>query len=273
MKRIVLCADDYGQAPEISKAILKLGQMQRISAISCLVTSPYWEEHAAWLTSLHHEIDIGLHLNFTEGRSLSSDFCKRYGAFRGRSILFNRRIYFEPKIVLSECLAQLQAFINVMGRLPDFIDGHHHIHQFPPFNNAVIEMVRSRLEKRVIYVRCVKEKIYFSPPTGLLKKLALNPLGYLFEKKLQAHHIPYNQAFAGIYSFKRFNAYRDYFMRFLTSLPPVGGLVMCHPGLKNQDSDLMSQVRNHEFKYLSSVQFGQDCASKNIEIAPFYMKK
>src|SRR5262245_51710288 len=79
MKNIVLCADDYGQAPPISAGILSLIKHRRLSAVSCMVNTPFWREHAQWLKPYSSQIDIGLHLNLTEGKPLSETYQAVHG--------------------------------------------------------------------------------------------------------------------------------------------------------------------------------------------------
>src|SRR5205085_3946565 len=78
-KRIVLCADDYGQAPAISEGIINLLQNNRLSATSCMVNTIYWEDHAKWLAPFRQQKDIGLHFNLTEGKPLSREYKKIQG--------------------------------------------------------------------------------------------------------------------------------------------------------------------------------------------------
>src|SRR5579883_2854375 len=78
-KRIVLCADDYVQAPAISQGIVALLKEKRLSAVSCMVNTPFWVDEATWLQPYESQADIGLHWNLTEGRALSRAFISTYG--------------------------------------------------------------------------------------------------------------------------------------------------------------------------------------------------
>ena len=78
-KRIVLCADDYGQAPAISDGIIELLKDQRLSAVSCMTNTPDWPIYAKNLLPFRLERDIGLHFNLTEGKPLSEQFRAKYG--------------------------------------------------------------------------------------------------------------------------------------------------------------------------------------------------
>src|SRR5436190_22116683 len=78
-KNIVLCADDYGQAPAISKGIISLLEKGRLSAVSCMVNMPGRPEAALWLQPFADQADMGLHFNLTEGKPLSQSFKNAYG--------------------------------------------------------------------------------------------------------------------------------------------------------------------------------------------------
>src|SRR5690349_9878789 len=71
-KTVILCADDYGQNAAISQAIIELIKKNRLSATSCMVTSPDWLTQAKQLNSFNNQLDIGLHFNLTEGNFLST---------------------------------------------------------------------------------------------------------------------------------------------------------------------------------------------------------
>jgi predicted glycoside hydrolase/deacetylase ChbG (UPF0249 family) len=62
-KRIVLCADDYGQAPAISQGIIELLNQSRLSATSCMVNMPDWPVSAKELLPFINYVDLGLHFN------------------------------------------------------------------------------------------------------------------------------------------------------------------------------------------------------------------
>jgi predicted glycoside hydrolase/deacetylase ChbG (UPF0249 family) len=66
-RTLTLCADDYGVSPGVSTGIARLARSQRLSAISCITNSPHWEAAAERLAGLPDSVQVGLHLNFTEG--------------------------------------------------------------------------------------------------------------------------------------------------------------------------------------------------------------
>jgi predicted glycoside hydrolase/deacetylase ChbG (UPF0249 family) len=51
MKRIVLCADDFGQSAAISQGILQLVQAGRLSAVSCMTEADSWRSISACIST------------------------------------------------------------------------------------------------------------------------------------------------------------------------------------------------------------------------------
>lgn len=272
-KRIVLCADDYGQAPAISQGIIALIKYGRLSATSCLVTSPYWLESAKWLKPFGFSVDVGLHLNLTEGKALSRSFIDHYGEdlFALPSLLcraLTRQL--RQDVIIAEFEAQLDRFIEGFGEAPCFIDGHQHIHQFPVIRDALIVVYKKRLDVEMPYVRWVNEKVSFSDFLFNFKKLIIISTGkHQFRQLLDNNQIPYNSSFAGIYPFgSAANHYREWFLKFLQASED-GGMIMCHPALSgDEQSDPIARARYLEYQYLFGNQFLQDCYVNSVALMP-----
>lgn len=272
-KRIVLCADDYGQALAISKAIIMLVQQKRITATSCLVNSPHWPEHAGWLLPFKDQIDIGLHFNLTQGQALSREFQTAYGAsFSPLSKVLVRSLtqQFQHEIIVAELEAQLDAFQKALGFLPDYLDGHQHVHQFPVIRNALLEVYEKHLRSPNAYVRSVNMPLKASDVWRDFKKVVIQLTGgATFSNLLTVRQIPHNRVFSGIYSFNPSQPYPDQFRHFLATIAD-GGLIMCHPGLEaTTGQDPIEEARFNEFQYFSSEQFLKDCEIENITLTRF----
>jgi predicted glycoside hydrolase/deacetylase ChbG (UPF0249 family) len=258
-KHIVLCADDYGQGPAISQGIIALVKQCRLSAVSCMVTAPYWREHASWLKPFQAQADIGLHFNLTENKTSLSKLMLQ-------SVL--RQL--SHQAIVTELHTQIDTFIDAMGALPDFIDGHQHVHQFPMIRDALIAVYRQRFPTKKPYIRLIKENIR---PTDLfrgIKKLVVQVMGAkALQTLLSQHHIPHNLSFSGMYAFKHAKAYQTLFPLFLSAISDRG-LIMCHPGLASTSaSDLIAASRAWEYEYFSSDQFLADCHAHNTIVTRF----
>ena|SRR3990167_3307808 len=271
-KRIVLCADDYGQAEEISHAIIKLIEKNRLSATSCIVNTPWWPQHASWLKSFQSQIDIGLHFNLTEGQALSSAFLKQYGDnFLGFKNLISKAFCHQlnRQTIAAECRAQLDCFINNLGFYPRFIDGHQHVHQFPIIRDALIEVYQARLQQHASFIRLARPKIKITDIIHNVKKILIYAMG---SKQLQfllkKYAIPFNHSFSGIYTFNQSNNYAALFSLFLQEVDDRG-LIMCHPAIATNMSDRITFARYDEYQYLASDQFPHDCLAQNVLIQQF----
>lgn len=247
MKELWLCADDYAQNADISAGIRDLYTQQHINAISCMTNMPLWSKEGQELVTLHDQGYLGLHLNFTEGYALSEAWRSRYGQkFHPLWWMIVHRL--DCNIVLEECIAQLEAFHQIIGRMPDFIDGHQHVHQFPCIADMLLPLLVKERFQGIVRVSAHERRWAFS-----LKSMVIAILGgRRLRRLLKEQGIACNTSFAGIYSFGNAPDYRDYFKSFLTHSVDQG-LIMCHPGRVSTDhADPLHAFRHHELVYLQS---------------------
>lgn len=268
MKNIVLCADDYGQNQSISQAIILLLEKKRLSATSCMTTSSDWLKQAKWLQPWIGQADIGLHFNLTEGKPLSEKLVNSQG-FLPLSKLLMKAYWrlLNPSAIEAELHAQLDAFEAGLGCLPDFMDGHQHIHQLPVIRDVFVKVYDKRLRQKNAYLRCVHDpKVYIRLANRhYVKGLIIQMLGAsAFKKMVIKRRIPHNSSFSGIYQFKDSARYSAIFPRLLDQVRD-GGIMMCHPGLMSTDEgDVIAEARYREFLYLESNQFVLDCFEAGV---------
>lgn len=258
-KSIVLCADDYGQAEAISQGILALVKLGRLSAVSCMVTTAYWPEHAKWLSPFHLQVDLGLHFNLTEGKSTLTKLIAK--------ALFHR---LHVSDIVTELNNQIDVFQKNMGFLPHFIDGHQHIQHFPIIRDALIEVYLKRFHDQKPYIRISNEKSKSLAGIANVKKLIVEFLGIkALKNRLIEHKIPHNQSFSGMYAFSQEADYSKLFPEFLQAVGDKG-LIMCHPGLASFfANDPIASARYREYEYFMSEKFIADCAKHGVIIERF----
>ena len=110
MKRLVVCADDFGQSAPVDAGILTLARAGRLTAVSCLSEAPDFARSAPALRD--SGADAGLHLDLTEGfggaapAGLGALVARSYLGLLDRAAL-RRRI-----------AAQLDAFERKLGPRP-----------------------------------------------------------------------------------------------------------------------------------------------------------
>lgn len=266
-KRIVLCADDYGQALEISQGIIQLIQQKRLSATTCMVNQAGWEQQALSLKAFRGQIDIGLHFNLTSGVALSNPYKTTHGEpfFPLSRLLWRSFLYqLQQSAIEAELHAQIDQFQAGMGFLPEFIDGHQHVHQFPIIRNALIKVHQQRVPQAYIRylggaveIHDFKQMIIYATGTKALMRLLIK------------YKIPHNSSFSGIYDFKNALQYASFFPNFLQAVQDKG-LIMCHPGLATStNQDEIATARYHEYQYFLSDQFLADCRAQEVEVGRF----
>lgn len=261
MKALTLCADDFAQSPAISAAILELIACQRIAATSVMSQSPLWPALAGELAGLAGQADIGLHFNLThpftdDARPLSHWLLKSQARLLSRSWLRDG------------LLRQIDSFTEHFQRLPDFIDGHQHVHALPVIRGALFEAISLRWKDG--------ERPYLRAPDRLghagdswLKALVLKGVSKGFARHADALGFATSPWFAGLYSLTPETNFAELMQRWL-ALCPDGSLLMCHPGHAASDGDdPIGAARALEYRYLSSQRFDEDCQRNAVVIRRF----
>lgn len=273
---IALCADDYGYRPGVSTAITRLAQRGRLSATSALVTFPDWARAGAEIDGLAAQVDVGLHLDFVEGKPLSS---ARALAPAGRFPGINRLIL----MALSHCLPlqevrdeafrQADAFLKATGRLPDFIDGHQHAHALPGVCAITADLAVALRPGDPLPVRVPGEKWgrILSRRTAPAKALSIAVLTKGMEPTASALGVPVNAGFSGIYDFAAAGDLAEMFSAFVHHLG-ARPLIMCHPGDRDASAEVADPItaaRQREADYLASDDFVQLLERENLRLDRF----
>lgn len=277
---LVLCADDFALAPGVDEGIVCLAEAGRLSAISCMAVKADWPHAARRLEALSDRCDIGLHLTLTDQPPLGPMPQLASGgvlpplsrlfaaAFAGR--LSRGDAAAEVK---AEMVRQWDAFVQARGRLPDFVDGHQHVHLLPGVRSVVLDQVmRSPLGERPWLRSC------WEPPARVLarriatgKALLLAALSLPLRRAAALVRLPTNTSFRGVHGFAAKADYAAMFPHFLKgrSRRP---LIMCHPGLVDdrlRAVDAVVEPRQDEYAYFSSDRFPDDLAEAGLRIARF----
>ena len=167
--------------------------------------------------------------------------------------------------IATEFLAQLDQFVTTMQQLPDFIDGHQHVHQFPVIRRVILDLYEKRLKKNGTAIRATWPSINLPNYQFKAKVLAMTG-GKALSKQLFKLDIPHNHYFSGIYNFAPDTNYRDLFRKWL-HLAKEDTLIMCHPGEELTPQDNISAARFVELDYFASDHFINDCEEYAIHLA------
>lgn len=259
-RRIVLCADDYGISPAVSGAIRDLIGKKRINATSVMVTAPSFShaEAAALREAAGNHAAIGLHLTLTAPfPPHTHGFAPlRHGTFLPLASMARRGLSrsLTPALLDTEIAGQFAAFRDAFGRVPDYVDGHQHIHVFPQISEALLRVTKHAAPRAWLRQcgRAVRKNL---EPKGLV----LDALSRRFRRLAAEHGLRTNPAFAGTYAFSTRADYAKLFPDFLDGMPD-GGVIMCHPGIVDAELarlDPLTDLREREYAFFLGDAFAQ----------------
>lgn len=244
---IIVCADDFGTSFEVNDAIIELLRQKRISAVNCLVTGRAWDEEADLLKDFKDIVDIGLHLSYRDipfNKILISAYLRRLGR----------------KTIFKEFQSQLSCFFEKLGRLPDFIDGHNHIHQLPVFRLALMDLINTMGAEK-IYIRnsAISLRDIFARKISILKNILIAIPGSSLKKYLSKRRIHTNDDLLGIYDFNTDKEAGKIVEAFLKTAKRPNSILMVHPGYGNKrcnyKNNCFDSKRKQEMEYLESEQY------------------
>ena len=254
--RINVIADDYGLSDGIGSAVRDLIENGKITGTSCMTLFPAWNAQAALLrkTDVSCQPDIGLHLTLTDFASISRPADSQAMPSLGRLLAKSCLGRLDQAAINAELDAQLQRFIGGMGRLPDFIDGHQHIHFLPAVRCWLEERRESlRIGDRLPWLRGAPT-IRSGTSRAIRVKVALvRSIAAGFDNRLKAAGFPVRGPLIGFYEWRRPSAFRSVIRQMEEGLVD-GAVVMCHPGLIDDvlvSRDRMIEARPVEFQALA----------------------
>lgn len=143
-RHLIVTADDYGLTPEVSRGIRESISNGIVSCTSVLMNYVS-ENDLNLLVDLKRgeNFGIGLHLNLTEGISLTRDA-------EFKNIWLN-----DPIFLKEEMLQQKDNFMDLVGEI-DHVNFHHHVH----YDLRVLESFLSIGEFRDIPTRAVNNLMH-----------------------------------------------------------------------------------------------------------------
>jgi predicted glycoside hydrolase/deacetylase ChbG (UPF0249 family) len=275
MSRIWLCADDYGISPGVNRAIRDLIERGRLNATSVMVvTSAIGRDEVEKLQAAaanSPRCAIGLHVTLTAPfRPLTMHFRPLDGGMFppfAKLLRAGQLRRLDPEIIRAEVAMQINAFRDLFGRAPDFVDGHQHAQLYPQARDGFLAAVKDKAPNA--WVRQARRNQPLGQRLASPKALVLDYLSTQFRRRAASAGIATNPAFAGAYDYSRKPDYGALMRGFLNRLPE-DGVVMCHPGFVDDvliALDPLTDVREIEYAYLASDAFAQLLAANKITLS------
>ena len=272
--RIWLCADDYGISPGVNRAIRDLIERGRLNATSVMVvTTAIGRDEVASLqeaAAKSRRCAIGLHVTLTAPfRPLTMHFRPLDG---GMFLPFAKLLRagqlrrLDPEIIRAEIVLQLNAFRDLFGRAPDFVDGHQHVQLYPQARDGFLAAVKERAPNA--WVRQARRNQPLGKRLASPKALLLDFLSTQFSRRAARAGVATNPAFAGAYDFTRKPDFGALMRGFLDGLPE-DGVVMCHPGFVDEiliGLDPLTHQREREYAFLARDDFLSLLAANKVAL-------
>jgi predicted glycoside hydrolase/deacetylase ChbG (UPF0249 family) len=262
-RHFIVCADDFAIDAGAVEAIVELIERGRVTATSALVDAPHWRAAAAALPARPRGAagprgaDIGLHLNLTQPFPAPGGTRAPQRWPLGELIVRCALRAIEPAVLQAEIERQLDAFEDAVGRRPDYIDGHQHVHQLAGVREALVTAVLQRYGTDAPWLRSTR------PPEGVrgIKACGIAALGDRHLRALASGaRLRVSRCLAGVYDFRAATGvererYRQQLGRWL-QLGPDGTVLMCHPATRAAADDPIGAARAMEYATLGSAEFG-----------------
>lgn len=256
IKRLIVAADDFAYSTAVDDAILGLVVAGRITAASCLVTSPRWPEAAGRIEHVvRAKADIGLHLDLTE-------FVRHAGSHT-RLLLASHCGVLDTHRLRATINEQLRRFEDRLCAIPDYIDGHRHVHQLPGVRDALLAAVLERYPLRPPWIRV-------SSASGIGAGLKATVVSLLGSRQMAARcrdlGLTCNKRLLGFYDFSQLDGdHRARLSEWLT-LMRTGDVLMCHPAARADPADPISAARQAEWITLRSDWWPTALSAANVEL-------
>lgn len=142
MSLLVFNADDAGLAAGTDAAILRCAAAGVVRAATVVVNGPTAAAFVA--EALDAGVDIGLHVNLTQGEALAGPqrtLTDDRGRFPGKAELWRRAVAgaLDPAALRAEVTMQWER-IHALGAAPTHVDGHNHVHVLPGVRPVLAEL-------------------------------------------------------------------------------------------------------------------------------------
>jgi len=270
-KRLVVNADDFGMAVEVSRGIMQAARDGIVRGASAMANCPDFDASMDELEQGGGALDLGFHANLTWGRPVSDPkqiptITDSVGNLLPRGRLFAKALLglVSPEEVYRELWAQCAKLSKRLDTI-SHLDGHHHVHVLPGVADAVGRVAR---EFRIPYVR--------SPREGLWSPWHRQSLGRFGIFMLAASNPDYwrRRGFLSSDSFGGFSLgakgdLKGRWMETIDKLPEGVSEIMVHPGFDCRGLDDYSRGREDEVPVLMDPELSERARAGGIDLVSF----
>lgn len=248
MTRIIINADDLGKSKEVNHAIGKALNQGVITSSTIMANTQLWDEIHRIVES-HAKTSFGIHLNLTEGMSLTNSPVLRQYGITDKSNFFTGEIRKVEDLndelsnaIYNELAAQVDKVKNKENIPVSHIDGHHHIHSLTPLSSIMLKVAK---ENGITRIRNRYTWPHAFPHYGFSNKIK----DYLWRQKFNTNGIAFTDYFGSA------NDIITLLRQGRRFSPNTIIELMCHPGhIRYQEEYTLVENREIE-KYINPIQY------------------
>ncbi len=139
--KIIINADDFGFSESINRGIIEAYQEGLISSTTIMMNMPYTED-AIQKWKENPSLNLGLHINLTQGSPISSDvqsLVDQHNVFHNHKKVEKEEVKITYEDAYKEIKAQIEKLQSYNVKI-DHLDYHHPIHLNPSIRKALIDL-------------------------------------------------------------------------------------------------------------------------------------
>jgi len=125
-RRLIVNADDFGQAPGINDGVIRCYERGILTSASLMVRWPEARAAAKYAREARG-LSVGLHIDLGEWAYRNGEWVPLYSV----------TAIDDPGAVRTEVLQQLETFRRLIGSDPTHLDSHQHVHRLTPVDRIV----------------------------------------------------------------------------------------------------------------------------------------
>ena len=269
-----LCADDFGLKKSVNDGVIDLVCKGRLNAVSCMSGGVSFEAGAGPLlkavSDAEQDVKIGLHLTLSEYAPLTHmPKLAPHGVFPtiNQALISSHIGRFDEQEITREIEAQIDRFESITGRLPDFVDGHQHVHLMPTVRYCLMDCIQTKGLSG--FVRLCDEK---GRASKAIKTMILSRLSKQMGKLLDRANIAHNDVFLGVNAFDPSEDFSLLMQGWLkqAAIASDWPLIMCHPAFAPyaDEAAIHDPIQNRrvdEWTYLASDAFKSDMQAVGLK--------
>ncbi len=226
-KTLIVNADDFGLTAGVNAGIIRAHEQGIVTSASLMVRGAAVAEAAAYAQS-RPQLGVGLHVDLCEWRCVHDEWKLAYEVVP----------LADERAVAAEVERQLDAFQKIMGRWPDHLDSHQHVHHDEPLKS----ILAGHAKKLGVVLRQADARVnYCGAFYGQSDK------GYAYHEGISVEAL----------------------LKILRELPPGVSELCCHPGLDGELDSVYRVEREMECATLGDARVRAAMVEQGIGLVTF----